>query len=117
MHTLITVVNGKSKGFLNGYYVGRYNKTYKLSRSYLANPFTIGQDGDRTMVLVKYKQWLWQKIKEKDTAVCKELMKLSSLVKDGQQVTLTCWCNPQPCHADIIKSCLSWIVANNITLI
>jgi hypothetical protein len=117
MHTLIAVVNGKSKGFFNGCYVGRYNKTYKLPQSKLANPFTIGKDGDRTMVLVKYRQWLWQKIKEKDHAVCQELMRLSSLVKNGKEVKLTCWCNPAPCHADIIKNCLLWIITNNITLI
>ena len=95
----LSVVN---KRFTNGgLYVGR--------PSPLGNPFKLGRDGDRVTVIQKYRRWLWSKIQRRDAAVMAELERIKALVVAGKRVDLMCWCAPEPCHANVIKSCLEWM--------
>ena len=55
------------------------------------NPFKIGEDGNRMVVLEKYRQWLLSQ-PEKVALVKKHLR--------GKM--LGCWCYPQPCHGEIL---------------
>jgi hypothetical protein len=66
----------------NVVYVGRPTKW--------GNPFVIGKDGNRDEVITKYHNWI---ITQKD--LLKDLHELKG--KD-----LSCWCSPEPCHADIL---------------
>ena len=96
----LSVVNKKLTN--GGLYVGR--------PSPLGNPYKLGRDGDRPTVIQKYRRWLWSKIQRRDSAVIIELERLKALVIAGEQVELMCWCAPQPCHADVIKNCINWMI-------
>ena len=64
-------------------YVGRPTKW--------GNPFKIGEDGDRSMVIELYKLWISQMLGS-DRLDIRELK--------GKD--LVCWCAPKPCHADVL---------------
>ncbi len=93
------------------FYVGR--KFKDINGSALGNPFKIGKDGSRQDVVAKYRQWLWQKVqkgmKGEDNQVWQELLNLLEYYKENGEMSLICWCYPQACHADVVKSCLEWL--------
>lgn len=68
---------------LDAVYVGRPTKW--------GNPFTIGRDGTREEVILKYGGW----VNEKLTAGFLGIEELRGK-------NLVCWCAPLPCHADIL---------------
>ena len=91
-------------------YVGRRPRGRRGPHSPLANPYKVGRDGDRHIVIEKYEQWLWAKINGGDRLVLDELARLGSIVERTGGVTLVCWCKPLPCHADVIKRILERIL-------
>ena len=76
----------------------------------LGNPFKIGRDGTREEVISKYRAWLWAQVQLRGP-VYKELQRLLYL-EDVSEVALGCWCAPLPCHAEVIKACLEWLVSS-----
>jgi len=54
------------------------------------NPFKIGRDGSRDVVILKYREWLLN-----NEPLMESLPELKG--KD-----LYCFCSPLPCHADIL---------------
>ena len=99
----IYVVNKKSfEG--ESVYVGR--------PSVLGNPFVIGKDGDRDEVIRKYRLWLWEKVKARGK-VFAELVRIKKLAQEGD-LRLSCWCYPKPCHSDVVRSCIEWMIAARI---
>lgn len=114
---MLKVVNGKKVGFIgqDKIYIGRYNSTYNLKKSVLANPYHIGKDGNRNEVIEKYRKWLWLNIKEKLSnkynEVWNELVRIGELVLDGKNVDLVCYCKPFECHGDVIVSCINWMIS------
>jgi len=56
------------------------------------NPFTIGRDGTRTDVIIKYCVWV------------KEQPHLMARVHELKGKTLACWCAPQRCHGDVLAA-------------
>jgi len=93
-----------------GIYVGRGRG------SVLGNPFVMKSEADREKVIAQYRIWLWQKVKERGK-VFAELVRIKKLAEQGD-VHLACWCraksNPRSCHGDVIKSCLEWMIKENI---
>jgi hypothetical protein len=67
-------------------YIGRGGKW--------GNPFVIGKDGDREIVIKKYKEYLLGN---------KEL--LDSL-KELEGKVLGCYCKPSACHGDVLVEML-----------
>lgn len=63
-------------------YVGRPSKW--------GNPYTIGMDGTRAEVIIKYREWL------------KGQPVLMGQLHELRGRDLVCWCAPQPCHGDIL---------------
>ena len=63
-------------------YIGRPSKW--------GNPFVLGQDGTRSEVIKKYKDWI---LTQPDL-----LNKLSEI----KGKILGCWCSPLPCHGDVL---------------
>ncbi len=63
-------------------YIGRGSKW--------GNPFTIGEDGDRTEVIKKYKKWF------------KKQPELISALPELTGKVLGCWCAPKSCHGDFL---------------
>ena len=65
-------------------YIGRPSKW--------GNPFVIGKDGDREMVIRKYREWLI------------EQPELVAALPELKGKVLGCWCSPQACHGDVLIS-------------
>lgn len=63
-------------------YIGRPSKW--------GSPFRIGVDGTREEVLEKYYSWI---LKQED--LLKDLPELQGKI-------LGCWCDPKPCHGNIL---------------
>lgn len=76
-------------------YIGRPSK--------FGNPFEIGIDGDREVVIKKFKEWLksGNNFNCKNATPEKRIMIINSL-GDLKNKTLGCWCAPKPCHGDIL---------------
>lgn len=55
-----------------------------------ANPFRIGQDGTRFMVIEKYRAWILTQ------------PHLLARLPELKGKTLGCWCKPQACHGDVL---------------
>lgn len=84
------VVNLRHEPLGDAIYVGRAMPGRGLAGSAFANPYRLGQDGDRAEVIVKYRQWIGGQPLLLD--------RLSEL--RGRR--LACWCSPEPCHADVL---------------
>ncbi|MCT7984961.1 DUF4326 domain-containing protein [Laspinema sp. A4] len=116
----ISVVNGKVGGFrgVNRQYIGRSNARYGLAQSALANPFHIGKDGNREMVIEKYRHWLWVQIKAglrgESNAAFEELISIAKRAVRGEKLELACYCAPLGCHGDVILKAINWLVQENL---
>lgn len=55
-----------------------------------ANPFIIGKDGTRFMVIEKYRAWILTQ------------PHLMALLPGLKGKTLGCWCAPQACHGEVL---------------
>lgn len=71
-------------------YVGRRNAGRGLAESAFANPYKIGQDGNRAEVIQKYRSWLLGR---------RELLQRLHELRGRR---LACWCKPEPCHGDVL---------------
>lgn len=88
----------------NDYYIGR--------GSALGNQFTgskeLGktkaqfQAGSREEAIALYRNWILERIREKDEKVCQAMNQIYIMAKKGH-VNLVCYCKPQACHGDVIK--------------
>ncbi len=76
----------------------------------LGNPYVIGRDGSREVVIEKYRRWLFRKIESKDAAVMKKLDAIREAAGQGD-VMLLCHCSPAACHADVIKRAVEWMMS------
>lgn len=101
---MITVVNKyKHTPTHNDIYIGR--------GSTLGNPFTSIRDkitkaeficNSREESVESFRDYLNNKINEKDPSVCGELNRIYNLCKK-EDIYLVCFCKPKLCHGDIIK--------------
>lgn len=80
MSKICTVVHNKKQPF--DVYIGRPSKW--------GNPFVVGEDGTRSQVIEKYRQWV------------KTQPKLMAAIPELKGKTLGCWCAPKPCHGDVL---------------
>lgn len=89
-------------------------KTYKGEGEYigrpspLGNPFKINSEEDREESLSKYRVWLDEKLKDRDSKQSKELLRLLNILQTTGKLVLICWCKPKPCHGDILKEKLTY---------
>lgn len=79
------------------------NAVWIMRPSKWGNPFVLGRDGDRSVVLAKHKAWLWEEIK----AGRIDLTELAAL--DG--AALVCCCSPKPCHGETLLAAAAWAAA------
>jgi hypothetical protein len=68
----------------NCVYVGRPSKW--------GNPFRSGIDGSKDEVIAKYEEWI-----QENTFLLLSLGELKGK-------TLLCWCDPRPCHANVLAN-------------
>jgi hypothetical protein len=94
----ITIVNKHTTD--EGIYVGRPTA--------LGNPFTVKEHGHGKAINL-YSEWLWKQTMS-DTPARQALITLvDRYIKEGA-LTLSCWCEPAPCHAGIIKASINWLI-------
>lgn len=79
----------------NDVYIGRAGKG---KDGYFGNPFRLGPDGDRQEVIMKYFEYLIERL-----ATDKEF---SSRILQLKDKNLVCFCAPKTCHGDIIARLL-----------
>lgn len=87
------VVNLKNSQY--DVYIGR--KCYGLPESIWHNPFKIGEDGTRTEVIAKYREYVLG-----NPDLMKRLPSLRGKV-------LGCWCSPMACHGEVLIELLDKI--------
>jgi hypothetical protein len=88
--------------------------TGRACRGYEASPLGKPKEfvGTTAEVLQMYRDWLREKL-QTDTLQRREILRISHLLAEGQQVTLLCWCaktnegldssqEPYRCHAQVI---------------
>jgi hypothetical protein len=103
---------GSVKAGEQGEYIGRPGRG--RFGSPLANPFPVTQGQSRARVIVKYRLWLWDRLRVGDQKVVLELIRLLKLAQRPEGVTLLCWCrgvgeDTPACHGDVIKRALEWL--------
>ena len=74
-------------------YIGRDFDGFKDEG--LGNPFHLGKDGNRKVVLEKYRAYAIERMKTDPVFRAK--------VKALRDCTLGCWCKPYDCHGDVLK--------------
>lgn len=84
----------------NSIYIGRPNYKFGLKGSKYANPFKLSEDEPRGSTIERYKQWLWNEIKE--GRITKE--ELANL----EGYDLVCYCSPKLCHGDVLLAAIKW---------
>src|SRR5262245_22610615 len=89
-----------------GIYVGRAMPRLNLAGSVLGNRCPGKTRQER---IAAYRIWLWQQIKLRNE-VYDELRRIAALAKQGD-VTLICWCTPQPCHIEVIRRSVEYLNA------
>lgn len=88
-----------------GEYIGRYNYYYGLEASPLKNPYSGQNNYDSKLNLIsRFKKFL--KDLTEDSPQWKEIRRLQKLYQDKGELTLLCWCDPLPCHGEVIKSAI-----------
>ncbi len=83
-------------------YVGRAFAGWPGHR--LGNPFPLKKDAgsdERLTCLQRYKEWLLSR-----PSLAADLAALWDECRQGE-LPLGCWCDPQPCHAHILKALLN----------
>lgn len=70
----------------------------------LGNPFHVTYGQTRLDAIAKYEVWLREQLKSKNRAsvLFSKLLKLA----EHNDIELVCWCVPEDCHANVIKSLL-----------
>jgi hypothetical protein len=84
------VVNLRHEPLGDAVYVGRAMPGRGLAGLAFANPYRVGQDGDRAEVIQKYRLW-----------IVRQPLLLDRL-HELRGRRLACWCSPEPCHADVL---------------
>jgi hypothetical protein len=89
-------------------YIGRYSREYNQLASPLGNPYKVAPDMTTEQAIRLYRLWLWRRIQERGSAY-RELVRLAGLAQEGE-LLLACYCHPKPCHGDVVKSAIEWII-------
>jgi hypothetical protein len=90
-----TVLNARGRGWTadtlppNSVYVGGWTWQIRISSKW-HNPFRIGRDGTREVVIARYRVWLAQQ------------PELLAALLELRGKDLVCWCAPERCHADVL---------------
>lgn len=109
---MISVVNKKVyKG--GGYYIGRPSPLGNPF-SHLSGTLAAFQVVSRFEAIAKYREWLREKLKT-DNEVSREFKNLLKFYRDFGELTLVCWCVPQPCHGNVIRELLDEWIARGLS--
>lgn len=80
----------------------------------LGNPWTLPKGEDPGATLDKYKAWLNLQWTTQNSVVVKALKDLAQIYIERGELTLACWCAPNPCHADVIAAAVEAIIKKDL---
>jgi len=103
---IVNIVNRRTTEDNSAVYVGRPTP--------LGNPFTAQQEGSREVAIAKYKQWLNLQWTTLNRRVTDELKVLAKQLKRDGSITLSCWCAPESCHAEIVGDALIALINKDL---
>lgn len=81
-------------------YVGR--SVRGLAGSPLGNPFRVGPKYPGMAAIAAYAAWIDERLADPDSPQARMFASLLRIARRGD-LTLICWCHPNPCHANVIK--------------
>lgn len=68
---------------------------------------------NRTKNIQSFRSMLWAEFQlDFETQAVGEILRLRNVYKEHGKLELHCWCVPLPCHGDVIKRCLEWLIEN-----
>lgn len=79
----------------------------------LGNPSYNDHTMTREEQVKAFERYLWDEF-PKGGAVSNALAQLCAILIQGKTINLVCVCAPKPCHGDVIKRCLEWMLAKNL---
>lgn len=110
---MLKVVHIKDSLKTPGYkslYIGRgQTRDNRMENAYLGNPFKLNPNETRGSTLQKFKQWAWKEYNTNKTYKDK-LDTIAERIINGENIELVCFCKPNPCHGDILKDFIEWII-------
>lgn len=77
--------------------------------SVLGNPYKHGCSRTGSPI-EDYRRWLWRHIQAEESLIKDEVIRIAEMARSGERVDIGCWCHPDPCHGDVIKSCIEWML-------
>ena len=103
----ISVVNTKRD--ICTHYCGRKQNYTGNGKDFsaLSNPFHLAKEEDRANVILQYRRYAWQQLKDEDSEFSKAIWVLTEESKEID-ISLGFFCFPLDCHADVIKSIIIW---------
>jgi hypothetical protein len=84
-------------------YIGRSSK----APSPLGNPFVINANRTRDEACDQYEEYLMKEMNQGNRAILDELNHIGSMVLEGKQVNLLCYCSGKRCHGAYIRDLIS----------
>lgn len=89
---------------VNKYHQVEGEKIYIGRGSPFGNPFPITCENDRDAVCDKYEQWFTEEVSDQQSDLYAAMASLYLRVKAGEDLKLECFCFPNRCHGDTIKT-------------
>ncbi len=93
---------------------GTVSDIMQSHRAILGNPFYNRTDMTLEQRVKAFETHLWETLPIPG-AIHNELGRLYGLLLQGKTINLVCVCAPNPCHGDVIKRCLLWMLNQNHT--
>lgn len=77
-------------------------------QSPLGNPFQMKDDSfkERERVCDLYEDWFFRKLAAQDRTICNQINNIVDACLSKDTVYLCCWCFPERCHTETIRSAL-----------
>jgi hypothetical protein len=64
----------------------------------------------RLDAIAEYRRWLWTRIQSAKGAAFEALQQIKDRATSGEKINLACSCHPKPCHGDVVKSAVEYLV-------
>ena len=84
-----------------------YTKISVMRPSVLGNKFKVGdKPGEyvRGEAVKAHETWFREEMREQESLVRAEVLKLAQRVATGEKIALVCCCAPKSCHANVLRS-------------
>ena len=98
------------------HYVGRACGGFAASA--LANQWRRQVVGGKEQAIQRYREWLNRVVRAgvlgESCPAWEELVQLVELHKQGVAIQLGCWCAPAPCHAEVVREAIQFLVDHEL---